>query len=198
MTIEDYLRNRDKSKYKEKVIGKNNLRRSIINRTLLTVCIVLSLLVICNISDGFRKCLNKYVFETNYNFARINALYKKYILDLKPKNKESVPVSKSGNLEYYDSKDYLDGVELTIGDNVNISMIDSGLIVFIGEKEGYGNVVVVQQSNGIDVTYGNIEVGDIKVYDYVEKGKIIGVASEKLYLTFASDGNVLDYKTYIK
>lgn len=194
MTIEDYLKNKNKTSDNK----GHSIKKSIINRTLLTTCIVLSLLVICNISDKFGTYIDKYVFETNYNFARINSLYKKYMLELKPKKDKTTPVSKDDNLGLYEKKDYLDGVEITVDDNYNVKMLESGLVVYIGEKEGYGRVVVVQQSNGIDVTYGNIQEGDIKVYDYIEKGHIIGTASKKLYLTFASEGNVLDYKTYIK
>ena len=120
------------------------------------------------------------------------------MLDLKPKKDKTTPVSKTDNINYYDKKDYLDGVELSVEENYNVTMLESGLVVFIGEKEGYGNSIVVQQSNGIDVTYGNVKESDIKVYDYIEKGKIIATASNKFYMTFASDGEILDYKTYIK
>ena len=89
-------------------------------------------------------------------------------------------------------------MELTVSEDYNVTMLESGLVVFVGEKEGYGNCVVVQQSNGIDVTYGNISEVNVKVYDYIEKGKIIGTASNKLYMTFASEGEFLDYRTYIK
>ncbi len=194
MTIEDYL----KTKNKTSGTKNNSIKKSIIERTLITICIVLTLLVICNINDKFSTYINKYVFETNYNFAKINALYKKYMLDLKPKKDKTTPVSKTDNINYYDKKDYLDGVELSVEENYNVTMLESGLVVFIGEKEGYGNSIVVQQSNGIDVTYGNVKESDIKVYDYIEKGKIIATASNKFYMTFASDGEILDYKTYIK
>ncbi len=195
MTIEDYLK--DKNKQSES--RGSSIRKNIICRTLLTISIVLFILVICNVSDKFRTYINKYVFETNYNFARINALYKKYMLDLKPKKDENItPVSKNDSLGVYGKKDYLDGVELTVSEDYNVTMLESGLVVFVGEKEGYGNCVVVQQSNGIDVTYGNISEVNVKVYDYIEKGKIIGTASNKLYMTFASEGEFLDYRTYIK
>ena len=195
MTIEDYLK--DKNKQSES--RGSSIRKNIICRTLLTISIVLFILVICNVSDKFRTYINKYVFEKNYNFARINALYKKYMLDLKPKKDENItPVSKNDSLGVYGKKDYLDGVELTVSEDYNVTMLESGLVVFVGEKEGYGNCVVVQQSNGIDVTYGNISEVNVKVYDYIEKGKIIGTASNKLYMTFASEGEFLDYRTYIK
>ena len=74
----------------------------------------------------------------------------------------------------------------------------SGLVVFIGEKEGYGKSVVVQQSNGIDVTYGGVEEVNIKVYDYVSEGVSLGTAHKELYLVFEKDGESVDYKEYIK
>ena len=67
MTIEDYLK--DKNKQSES--RGSSIRKNIICRTLLTISIVLFILVICNVSDKFRTYINKYVFETNYNFARI-------------------------------------------------------------------------------------------------------------------------------
>ena len=42
----------------------------------------------------------------------------------------------------------------------------NGIVIFIGEKEGYGNTVVVEQVDGIDVYYSNVSVSNIKLYDY--------------------------------
>lgn len=190
-----------KIRSKEEKKEEKSYRNSIIRRTLLTTSIVLIMLIICNLSKPAKDFINKYIFETNYNFSKINALYKKYLLDFtkKPNSKDKTStVNGNAYLEYTDSKDYLNGVELTISENYNVKMLESGLIVFIGEKEGYGPSVVVQQSNGIDVTYGGVTTRDIKIYDYIEKGTIIGTANKKLYLEFTKDGEKLDYKTYIK
>lgn len=74
----------------------------------------------------------------------------------------------------------------------------SGLVVFIGEKEGYGNTVIIQQANGIDLWYGNIESVNVKLYDYVETGVLIGTTlNDNLYLVYKKDGEVLDYQNYI-
>ena len=73
---------------------------------------------------------------------------------------------------------------------------DSGIIVFIGNKEDYGSSIIVQQVNGIDVLYGNIENTNYKLYDYVKKGDILGSANKYLYLLFKKDGKVLDYEKY--
>jgi len=198
MTIDDYMK-KIKGKNKEKEPG--SYRKSLIKRTLITTTLVLTLLIICNLSTNAKKILNKYIFETNYNFAKINSLYKKYLLNITEKTgikDKTKPVNSNKFLEYTEAKDYKNGVELTVDDNYNVKMLESGLIVFIGEKEDYGNSIVVQQSNGIDVTYGNISLGEIKVYDYIEKGTIIGTANKKLYLEFTKSGEKLDYKTYIK
>ena len=52
--------------------------------------------------------------------------------------------------------------------------------------------------NGIDAWYGNIDTTSIKLYDYVEKGSLLGEAkNKKLYLVFQKDGKFLNYQDYI-
>lgn len=191
MKVEEYLKNKNNS-------NKSNYRNSLIRRTLLTCVLVLIVLIISNFKLSWKDYLNKYIFETNYNFAKINSLYKKYLMSIKPNSKKDKQVSKNELLEYTSAKKSENGVVLTVDENYNVKMLESGLVVYIGEKDGYKNAIVVQQSNGIDVTYGGVEISDIKVYDYIEKGTIIGLASKELYLSFNKEGEVLDYKTYIK
>ena len=46
--------------------------------------------------------------------------------------------------------------------------------------------------------YANIKSNDIKMYDYIEKGNLIGEANgKKLYMVFQKQGVYLDYKEYI-
>ncbi len=195
MTLEDYLK--DKGIKNETKENKKSYRESIIKRTLLTTTLVLLILIINNISPKFKKELNKNLFETNYNFSKVNNLYKKYLLNI-TKKETAKPVWENENLEYYNVEDYNGGAKLSVSENYNVKMLESGLVVFIGNKEEYGMTVIVQQSNGINVTYGNVEAKDIKIYDYIEKGTIIGVANKTLYLKFESEKEVLDYNTYIK
>jgi stage IV sporulation protein FA len=79
-----------------------------------------------------------------------------------------------------------------------VPVLEDGIVVFMGEKEGYGNTVIVEQVNGVDVYYSNINSNNIKLYDYVEKGKLLGeVKDTKLYLVFQKDGKFLNYKKYL-
>jgi D-alanyl-D-alanine carboxypeptidase (penicillin-binding protein 5/6) len=49
------------------------------------------------------------------------------------------------------------------------------------------------------IEYGNLDDINVKLYDYVKKGDLLGtVKDNSLYLMFEKDGNVIDYKKYIK
>jgi len=78
-----------------------------------------------------------------------------------------------------------------------IPALDDGIVIFVGEKEGYGKTVIVQQESGIDVWYSNIKEINVKVYDYIKKGELIGSVDNNLYLVFIKNGEVIDYKKYI-
>ena len=79
-----------------------------------------------------------------------------------------------------------------------VPALESGIIIFIGEKENYGETIIIEQTNGIDVFYSNITKNNFKLYDYVEKGTYLGeTKDDKLYLIFQKNGEVLNYKDYI-
>ncbi len=193
MKIEDYLKSNSNNSIKTYI-------NKLIKRVLLTTIVILSVLIVCNLNKNFKAFINENVYETNYNFSKINTLYKKYFLDIKNNAEDKVTnlVNKNNILDYTETKEYKDGVLLSVSDKYPVKMLESGLIVFVGNREGI-NSVIVQQSNGIDVIYGNIDAKDIKVYDYIEKGTIIGETIEnELYLAFYKDRKVLSYEPYIK
>jgi murein DD-endopeptidase MepM/ murein hydrolase activator NlpD len=98
-----------------------------------------------------------------------------------------------------ETKIYNNGVALSVDKEYLIPVLNSGIVIFVGEKEDYGKAVIIEQTNGIDVWYGNIDNLNVKLYDYVEDGSLIGeTISDKLYLVFKKDGKALDYKKYIK
>ena len=89
-------------------------------------------------------------------------------------------------------------MKLTVDENYMVPVLESGIVIFLGEKEGYGNTVVIEQVDGVDVYYSNISTDNVKLYDYVEKGTLLGEAeNKKLYLVFQKDGTFLNYKDYI-
>ena len=81
-----------------------------------------------------------------------------------------------------------------MGSNYAVPVLESGIVVYKGEKDNYGNTIIVQQINGIDMWYGNIIDSNVKLYDYVTKGSILGNCNDYLYVVFKKDGNVLPYE----
>ena len=175
---------------------KNNKKiRNYIYKILVSVIFTLVVLIVSNINSDTNRFIKKYLFETTFNFSNINKLYNKYFLKIKS-NDETIPVSNE-KYSYTNKEDFNGGVSLTVGENYNVKLLQSGIVIFVGETEEFGKTLIVQQSNGIDVWYGNIAIDNIKIYDYVEKDTIIGIANDKLYLGFQKDGEFLDYNEYI-
>ena len=178
----------------------NNLKkhiRSFITKVLLTIIVTLILLIGFKTNLDFKSNFNKYVYNTSLPFTDFKALYDKYFLGTKNNDNDTKEVFNE-NLVYTDKSMYEDGVKLTVKSNYLVKAIDSGIVVYIGDKDKYGKTVIVQQVNGVDVFYGNVN-SSVNMYDYVEKGSLIGeVIDTNLYLAFQKEGNFVDYKEFIK
>lgn len=172
-----------------------------LSKTLLCIIITLSILIGIKASTKFKNDFYKQVFETNISFAKINKIYEKYAGSSIPFKdffiKEEVTVFNE-KLSYQEKNKYLDGVSLTVTPAYLVPILNDGLVVFIGEKENYGNTIIISQIDGIDVWYANIDNSNINLYDNVKKGTLLGsVKEETLYLVFKKDGNILNYEDYI-
>lgn len=198
MNIEDYRKKESKS-YKKKLVLKKGIRK-FINRCLIVIILFLCCLILLKSNNDFKNKLIKYVYEDNIHFTKIKKIYEKYFGKILSVDKILPSEEKVFNekLSYQKSNVYKDGVELSVSSNYMVPVIESGIVVFIGEKEGYGNTVIIEQINGIDVWYSNVKTNDIKMYDYVEKGKLLGECNgNKLYMVFQKEGKYLNYKEYI-
>lgn len=184
--------------YKENKTSNNSFKK-IILRILVTTIIALILLISFKMNSGFKKTFYHYVYEENFPFSVVkNFLQDKFGTSLtfdKLVTEEEVFNEK---LSYKDKSLYHDGVKLTVSSEYMIPSFESGIVVYIGQKENYKQVVIVQQMNGVDVWYGNIKQANVKLYDYVEKGSLIGQADNKtLYLVFQKEGKFIDYQNYL-
>ena len=171
-----------------------------INQLCITIILTLLTLIILKNNSELKPLFYKQVYENNFSFVEVNELYKKYFGSSIPFRDffvSSKPVFNE-ELTYIEANVYMDGVKLTVSDRYLVPNQLSGLVVFIGEKEGYGNTVIIQQANGIDLWYGNIEDVNVKLYDYVDQGDLIGATKDNnLYLVYKKDGEVLNYENYI-
>ena len=174
--------------------------KGFIIKSMFCIIIFLIMLILIRSNSSYKSDFYKWVYSDNISFATINSLYKKYFGGILPFD-NIAPTDElvfKEDLKYSEDSLYKDGVKLKVIDNYLAPAIESGIVVFIGEKENYGKTIIVQGVNGIDIWYGNVVNTDIKLYDYVEKGSMIGeVNGNKLYLVFQKEGKFLNYKDYI-
>lgn len=188
---------------KKNIKTKRRLKKSVknfISRVMITVILFLVALILVRDNKEFKKFLVDHVYNKSFQFTEAKKVYEKYFgkvlsVDKIVPEEEAVFNEK---INYKKSNVYKDGVELEVQKEYLVPALESGIVVFMGEKEEYGTTVIIQQINGVDVWYSNIDAKDIKMYDYVKKGTLIGqTKSKKLYLVFQKEGKYLSYKEYI-
>lgn len=184
---------------KERLVLKKSIKR-LINQTLISIIILLIGLIVIKKDPSLKDNINKKLYEDSIEFTKVKNLYDKYFGDIIPVNNLLVQEEAvfDEKLNYSKQEQYKDGVKLYVSNNYMVPVLRDGIVVFIGEKEGYGNTIVVEQTDGIDVFYSNIKEVDVKLYDYVEQGTLLGeVKDNYMYLVFQKEGNIIDYKKYI-
>lgn len=203
--IEEVRRNIKRNKKLKKNSSreqKNFSYTGTITRVLCTIILTLAIFISIRSSKQFKEQFYKQVYEKNISFATMNHLYKKYFGEPLPFSDvlktKTEPVF-SEKLSYEKKEPYKDGAKVIVGENYLVPTLESGMVVYVGEKEGYGKTVVIQQVNGVDVWYGNMKNVSVKLYDYVEKGSLMGeVKEDYLYLVYKKDGKIMDYEKYLK
>lgn len=198
----------DVKKYKD-IINKNSSKKSndnnlkkyfkgLVIRLLIVVLLFLTALIACKCNSQIKDKLYKYLYTEDISFTKIKKIYNKYLGGILPIKKE-VDTEKvfQEKLKYTDLSIYQDGIKLSVGNNYLVPALQEGMVVFVGDKENYGNTIIVEDLDGVRYWYGNITTSSLKLYDYIEKGSLIGETSTNLYLVFSKDDNYLDYEKYI-
>lgn len=189
----------NKKKVKKRLVLKTNVS-SFLSKLLITIIIFLIGSILVKQNPTIKKYITENIYEKSFQFTKIKQIYKKYFGDIIPLDdlvSNSQPVFNE-KLTYSSTNIYKNGVELTVNNNYMVPNLESGIVIFMGEKEDYGQTIIIEQIDGIEVFYSNITPNNLKLYDYVEKGKLLGeTKNNKLYLTFYKDGVYLNYKDYI-
>lgn len=184
---------------KKKLILKKQLKQ-IISKLLITIIIFLIGMISVKNEPQTKNFIKENIYEKSLKFTKVRSLYDKYFGDFLAIDKivyEESPVFNE-NITYLSKNTYKDGVALTVTKGYMVPTLESGIVVYIGDKEEYGKTIIIEQIDGVDVFYSNITTENIKLYDYIEKGQYIGqVENNKLYLVFQKNGEILDYKQYI-
>lgn len=185
---------------KKDSVNKKSYFISFLNKILICFIIVITCLIFMKTNTNFKNFIEKNVYQDNISFAYLNNLYNKYFGKVLPsyKNEDTEAVFNE-KLEYNNYNLYKDGYKLEVSNSYLVPFIESGIVVFIGNISDYGDVIIIEGIDGVDIWYGNIKNTSVKLYDYVTKGEFLGeVVDNNLYLVFERNQEYLKFEDYIK
>lgn len=165
-------------------------------RTLLSIILVLITAIYINLSDKNLLYFKNKIFNDTLVFAKINEMYTKYFGPLvKEKIPATTPVfNEQNNLKI---EEYNDSYKVSLPSN-HVLALESGIVVFQGEKEGLGKTIIVQGVDGVDIWYSNLENVNWTLYDYVSKKDGLGTSLENTIIyTFMENGKYIGYENYL-
>ena len=195
--MEEYLEafKKRKNGHEFKTRSKINLK-PIISKFLIAVIFFLVSVIFTNSSDKNLLFYKEHVLTESIPFTKIKGWYEDLFGEVLPKNDNNQMVM-NGHLVYKSIESYKDGEVLSLSSNTLINNLTSGVVVFVGEKDDYGETVIIQGVDGVDIWYGNLTNISVKLYDYVEKNKLIGeTKDDKLYLVIKKNNEFIKYEDY--
>ena len=163
---------------------------NLITRILLLIVFILFLLIINKYNHALALEFKNDLFNKSFNFIKINKISQKVLgkdVFYYQKNSDTSLVL-SSNFDSNLKEKYYEGEKMNVSTNLPIGSISSGVVVYIGDKDNYGNTVIIQGVDGYNIWYGNIKDINVGLYDYVEKQNLIGAADgDFLYLLIEKD-----------
>ena len=170
-----------------------------LSKALLTIILFLIGLIGIKKFPNQKEFLKHFIYEKNIPFLEVKEYYEKTFGKLLSFDKlEKTEAVFSEKLTYQSKETYQNGVKLKVSNHYMVPVLESGIIIYIGEKKDLGNTIIIEQVNGIDVYYSNVLLKNKKLYDYLEKGELLGeVEEDELYLAFQRKGEFLDYQNYL-
>lgn len=171
-------------------------------KTLLCIILFLVIGIMCKADNEWKNLVYDKVYEDNISFSYFKNFYNKYLGGIFPiENITNNQVMQVFNekLVYDDMLSYEEGVALNVLDHYLVPVVEEGIVVYIGEKEKYGNVVIVERNDGINVWYGNVCNVNVRLYDSLASGTYLGeTCTDTLYLVFSAGNQYLNYEEYLK
>lgn len=196
--MDEYIKNHKIKKKNNQSITPQPKGRfnKIITKFMLAIIFFLISIIFTNMSDKNLLLYKEYVLTESLPFTKIKNWYEELFGEVLPKSDNSQTVF-GGKLVYKEIVDYYDGERLTVSSKSLVNSLASGVVVFSGEKENFGNTVIIQGIDGVDIWYGNLENVSVNLYDYIEEGTVIGeTKDEYLYLVIKKDNEYIKYEDY--
>lgn len=168
---------------------------------LLCVVLFLILAILCKGNAHYKDSIYNAIYDSHLSFSTFSKFYNQYLGGIFPID-SSVTQDSSyvfhEELIYDNLISYEEGVALEVQANYLVPIASDGIVVYVGEKNKYGNVVIIEDKEGIDTWYGNLCNINVKLYDSVKAGSYLGeVCDNTLYLVYSKGNQFLDYHDYL-
>ena len=173
---------------------------TILIKSLIVILLFLLSMIFIRQNDKNKKIFKEKVYNNSLSFAKIYNLYSKYLGDALPFKdtiKDDTKKVSNEKITYSSIKKEGDDYLLVVPSNYTLQSIKSGIVIEVKKDDKYKNMVKIQDKSGVNITYKNLNEVEVKLYDYVEKGEILGSVSNKLYINFEKDGKYLSYEKYL-
>lgn len=168
--LQNIIFNMTYEEYKNKKDSKaNNIFKKILSKLFTIVIFTMIVITFSNTSPKFKSFIVDKVLNSTIDFSFVNKLSNK-VTNVFKTSDNTLPVVKEENNR---KEKYKDGIKYIVNKGASVNIKDSGIVTYIGNKDGYNNTVIIQQSNGYYAWYGNIKE-EVKLYDYIESGSKIG------------------------
>lgn len=175
--------------------------RKYLNKVLICISLFLVLGIVGKYNSNYKEIIKYRLYEDTISFSAIENIYNKYLGGIFPLEGIFGGTTKAvfnEELVYNSSIPYYDGAMFEVGYNYLVPSLGDGIVVYLGEKEKYGNVVIIEDSEGVNVWYGNVCNVNNVLYDHINKGDIVGESCDNyLYLLYNKDNEFLDYNELV-
>ena len=160
-------------------------------RCLLSIIIFLIFVILLS-NDSIYYKMHDILFGSSIDFAYVKSK-SKFLIGNILGNKTSFVTSEK--LEYSEISKFNNSSKLKTGSNYVVTNLESGIVIYIGEKELLGKTVIILGDDQVNYWYSNIENISVNTYDYIKSGTIIGsTIDEYLYLTMIKDDKYIYYE----
>lgn len=178
------------TRIKERWVLKSYVKKKIIKALWVTVIVLIGMIAVKG-NSSLKEGIKEMVFEKSIPMIKFRNIYKEYFDGSEQEKKVESVFHEKLNIKKEEKTET--GVKLTVREHEQIPNLESGILILIDNEKA-----IIEQIDGVSAIYNNIDIKNYKVYDYLEKGDILGEASgNEIQISFEKKGEYYDYKKYL-
>lgn len=162
--------------------------KNVLNKICFSIIFMLCSLIFVEYGNN-RELYKKNVLDNNISFTKLRGYYDKFFVGKKEISSDE-ELLVSNDLDYQ----FVDGMYKYLKEEVDA--VESGIVVFVGDKDDLGKTIIVQGVDGVDIWYSNLNQVNVSLYDYINEDDVLGISNEYYLVSLYKDGNLITYDEY--